>query len=103
MEHWRTIRGDDHTFHFRPAEFEVLVSYPRPILEMQITKLKVKLDGAIHLRVISAGKTTATNELIFNYTVKRRFGVKKLPYPLWLGQRRMSPSKRKGKNSFFGF
>lgn len=42
MEHWRTIRGDNHAFGFRPAEFEVLVSYPRPILEMHITKLKGK-------------------------------------------------------------
>lgn len=32
----------------------------------------------------------AMNEIILNHKVKRRPTLKKLPYPLWVGQRKMS-------------
>lgn len=33
---------------------------------------KIKLDGAIHLKVIGGSETMGMDEIIFNYTVKKR-------------------------------
>ena len=33
---------------------------------------KIKLDGAIHLKVISGSETMGMDEIIFNYTAKKK-------------------------------
>lgn len=69
--------------------------YPRRnIKDVDIQKLKVKLDGAKHFRVIGGGESMGMDEIRFNHTVKRGPRLKKLPYPMWTRQRRMSPKRR---------
>ena len=70
MEHWRTIRGDNHAFHFRPAEFEVLVSYPRPILEMHITKLKGKAGWSYTFKSHKCGISGKSHKWWQNHSYK---------------------------------
>lgn len=57
----------------------------------------MKLDGAIHLRIIGGGESMDMDENSFNYAVKRGPRRKK-PYALGVGQRRMSPKRRHTKN-----
>lgn len=54
--------------------------YPRRnIKDVDIQKLKVKLDGAKHFRVIGGGESMGMDEIRFNHTVKRGPRLKKLP------------------------
>lgn len=76
--------------------------YPRRnIKDVDIQKLKEKLDGAKHFRVIGGGESMGMDEIRFNHTVKRGPRLKKLPYPMWTRQRRMSPKRRQKRNGFF--
>lgn len=68
-----------------------------------MTAEKVKADRAIHLKVIGGSKTMDMEGIIFNYGVKRGPRFKKLPYPLCVGQRRMSPKMDKKGMSFLFF